>query len=179
MTPQLRQNDPVTFGALGAEFNLLLEQRSRTASHVAQAEQHFTQELNQHQQQVAKARLEAEMPLLEAVIKDFNPDKHGKEVSDYLRKSGVAQEAVGFINTSPAALALVWKARQYDQLQSDKKLAEKKVEKLPPVAKPGQRVSTEGNTDLKKLRDLNRKTGGKDPDVRRELLRTHLFGANK
>lgn len=175
--PALEQNDPVRLGALAARYNLLIQQHGRLNQEVSAAQQQFLHVLDENQKQSVARRMETEMPVLEAVIKDFNPGKHGKEVADYLQKSGLAQEAMGFINTSPAALALVWKAKAYDQLQVDKKAAQKKVEKLPPVAKPGQRASqAEGDADLKKLRDLNRKTGGKDPEIRQALLKRQLFG---
>jgi hypothetical protein len=177
MTPQLRQQDPVEFGAYGAQLQLLHSQREQIAHELSGEESKVVHALDQARQQTIRARMEAEMPILQATIKDFNPEKHGKEVSEYLRKSRIAEEAQSFINHSPAALALVWKARQYDQLQADKKTSLKKVEQLPPVAKPGQRTSqAEGDLHLKKLRAANAKAGGKDPEVRRALLKEQLFG---
>ena len=175
--PRLAQEDPLMIGQLSARLQLLDRQRNQVAQRVSAEQQRIVQAMDQVQSQTVRARMEHEMPILEAAFKDFNPDKHGKEASEYLKKSGIAPEALGFINHSPAALALVLKARAYDQLQADKKTSLKKVENLPPVAKPGQRTSSaDGDVNLKKLSDANRKAGGKDPDIRRALLREQLFG---
>ena len=177
MTPQLRQTDPVEFGALGAQFNLLLTQRGELVQALQSEQQKVVTAMDQAHQQATRARMEGEIPKLLEDVSDFNPETHGKEVAEYLRKRGYAAEAFHFINSSPLAIADLLAAMKWRQLQADKKTAQKKVEKLPPVAKPGQRTSqADGDVNLKKLQELNRKTKGNDPDVRRALLKRQLFG---
>lgn len=177
MTPQLRQADPVEFGALGAQFNLLLTQRGELVQALQAEQQKVVHAMDQAHQQTTRARMEGELPKLLEDVSDFNPETHGKEVAEYLRKRGYAQEAFQFINSSPLAIGDLLAAMKWRQLQADKKTAQKKVEKLPPVAKPGQRVSpAEGGANLKKLHEMNRKSGGKDADIRRALIRETVFG---
>lgn len=174
--PRLAQEDPLAIGTLSAKLHLLERQRGQLASALQGEEAKFVQAVEQARQQTVRARMEAEMPFLESTIREFNPEKHGQELVSYIKKAGLAQEALGFINTSPAALALVWKAKQYDQLQADKKVAQKKVETLPPVAKPGQRAPQAEGGDLKKLETAMRKDGGKTQDLRLARLSAMLNG---
>ena len=176
--PRLAQEDPLAIGTLSAKLHLLERQRGQLASALQGEEAKFVQAVDQVRQQTIRARMETEMPFLESAINGFNPEKHGQEIVAYIKKSGLAQEALGFINTSPAALALVWKARQYDQLQADKKVAQKKVETLPPVAKPGQRAPQAEGGDLKKLEMAMKKDGGKTQDLRLARL-SAMFNGKK
>ena len=173
--PQIQATDPVAYGAFGTELNILQAQRNQLSQELSGEESKVVHALDQARQQTIRARMESEMPKLLEDIADFNPAKHGKEASEYLQKRGYSSEAATYINQSPLALADILAAMKWRQLQSDKKTSLKKVQALPPVAKPGQRTST-GDVELKKLSDLNRKSGGKDPDVRRALLRKQLFG---
>lgn len=178
MTPQLRQTDPVEFGALGAQFNLLLSHRGELAQALQVEQQKVVHAMDQAHLQTTRARMESELPKLLEDVSDFNPDTHGKEAAEYLRKRGYAPEAAHFINTSPLAMADVLAAMKWRQLQADKKTAQKKVADKPaPTAKPGQRASpAEGGANLKKLHEMNRKSGGKDADIRRALIRETVFG---
>ena len=177
LSHDLRINDPVQYGLIANDLMMARQNRDQFVQHIGNVRGQLVQAFNAHQTQAAQARMQREMPILQAAVKDFTPEVHGKQVADYLKKSGLPDEALSYLDTSPAALALAWKAREYDRIQADKTTAQKRVEKLPPVAKPGQRVSSaQADTDFNKLREANRKAGGKDPNLRRAVLRQQLFG---
>lgn len=93
-------------------------------------------------------------------------------------KSGVEHgfkaEEVNAI-TDPRAIKVLWKAMQYDALQKAKPQVEKKVEKVPKVAKPGTAEKPDQNADKWKqgMAQLQ-KSGGRDMRVATELAKRFL-----
>ncbi|HZD13179.1 MAG TPA: hypothetical protein VE177_06645, partial [Candidatus Binatus sp.] len=68
-------------------------------------------------------------------IPGWNQELYGK-VLQYGQEAGLKAEEVNTI-TDPRAIKLLWKAKQYDDLQKAKPAVEKRVVTVPKVTKPG------------------------------------------
>lgn len=174
LTPQLEQTDPVAYSNMGTKLFLLHQQKQQV---IASAQAQMAQWKEQMSHVNAKAHMERQAQAVAEVrksIKDFSPEL-GRKVGEYAAKSGLPQEALAFMDSSAPAFLLAWKASEYDRIQAEAKTSLKKVETAPPVAKPSARTqSSESKTRMEKLRDEFRKSGGKDANLSRAILREKL-----
>lgn len=85
-------------------------------------------------------------------IAGFN-EAQAKEVMDYARKAGYSEPQVSMIFYNPLDIEMIWKAKQFDALQGTKGVINQRVNKAPPVAKPGPSASqkSEGEKTLVKF----------------------------
>lgn len=119
----------------------------------------FEQKMHGNRAQAAAAAYE----YIGKHVKGFAPDSAiEKELANYAANNGIPVEA--FVNVAlalPQAAVAMWKAMKFDQLQASKATAVKKVQKAPPVLKPGAVASTGSaqQAKSKELRQALRKTG--------------------
>lgn len=185
LTAELRATDPVAFAALGTDLQLL-------ANHRMGLVQHLDQAVRQHQAQLAEVTAKANHQRVQRALPELNKAVPGgftqeaaKRAHEYLVNSGLSAElnevmpgALDTLNYLPKAVLTMWKAAEYDRLQANIKTSQKKVENLPPVARPSAKVqSSEQKAKTEKLRDKFRETGGKDSQLSRALIHERLFGS--
>lgn len=72
----------------------------------------------------------------------------GKALEEYSLNNGLTQADIAqFLTTKPDVLKALWKASQWDALQSQKPGVQKRAEKAPPVIKPGATPTASQQSD--------------------------------
>lgn len=123
----------------------------------------------QFQQRVAEMDRQAAAnayALIKRHVPDWTPDSATeREVASYAGNYGVPPEALAKVaKLFPGFAVMAHKASQFDRLQTSKGAAVQKVQKAPPVVKPGAVTST-NTAAAQKTRDVEgrfRKSGGLD-----------------
>ena len=177
LTPDLEQTDPIRYSTLGTKLNTLLYQRQQFAQGLQGHQQQLMQAMQQQKQRAAHERLQDALPKVKSAIKDFSPEV-GKALAEYAKNTGYSQEEIETISFSAPGVISLWKAREYDRMQSAKPRVQKQVANLPPVAKPGARnaVGTEQSVRMKETMQDWKKGGGKNADQLASILRQRTRG---
>lgn len=186
LTPELRATDPVTYSTLASDVTLLAQHRTALATRVGQAMQQHEAQLAQVNAKANLERVQRSMPELNKAIPGGYTPEAAKRAQDYLVKSGLMDElgevlpgAMDQLNYLPKAVLTMWKAAEYDRIQAETKVSLKRVEGLPPVAKPSAKAqSSEAKARTEKMREKFRESGGKDSQLSRALIRERLFGGS-
>lgn len=146
-----------------------------------QAKQSKLGEAQQRAQQLAKAQeqqqgeyLARESERLANAIPEFRGEKAAeakKRVASYLEKQGWTAQEIGSI-ADHRAVALAYKAMQFDALQTQKTESLKAAKNLPPVVKPGVATSGKQQASQKfnEQRQQLRKTGKVPPGLLSRFL---------
>jgi hypothetical protein len=173
-SPEL-QNDPLTFNRVQGELAILLHNRER----FAQGLQQRALQLDSERTRLRGERLAAEAPELFKEFPELAKPEGRDQLAKYVSESNLPPEALEFINYSPVAAKLAWKASRYDQMVKDnaanaKKLTEK-VKTLP--AAQTSRASADQGAKNQQLQRQWQKNGGKISDPAfDQLLRSKLKG---
>ena len=69
-------------------------------------------------------------------IAGFN-DENAKALQDYARKSGYTDQQIAMFFYNPLDVQMIWKAKQFDDLQANKSNISSRVNKAPPIVRPG------------------------------------------
>lgn len=100
-------------------------------------------------------------------------DKHGEELTSYVKGLGYQQDSMLNMFTDPVLTSALWKAKQWDNLQAQKGDLTKKVNGVPPVVKPGS-----SNPEMQaKMKDLNLSKqikNAKTPSEKNKLIQQRL-----
>lgn len=146
---------------------------NQTLTAIAQEQEKIaTQRQTEAKEQFQKQAKEA-VEILQKDIPGWSNDLYSN-----ILKSGVEQgfkeDAVKAI-TDPVAIKVLWKAKMYDDLQKAKPQVEKKVEKVPKVAKPGTAEKPDQNAEQWKQGMAKlQKSGGRDMRTATELAKKFL-----
>lgn len=146
---------------------------NQTLTAIAQEQEKIaTQRQTEAKEQFQKQAREA-VEILQKDIPGWSNDLYSN-----ILKSGVEQgfkeDAVKAI-TDPVAIKVLWKAKMYDDLQKAKPQVEKKVEKVPKVAKPGTAEKPDQNAEQWKQGMAKlQKSGGRDMRTATELAKKFL-----
>lgn len=144
-------------------------------------EQALAQKAQSVQQEYTHYRREASRHAYEYIareVKEWQPDSSTeREVASYYGTRGIPPEViVDLAVTYPAVAVALYKAKQYDSLQSNKSAIVKKVEKAPPVVRPG---AATGNQTAQAVRFKNArsdlKKSGKVDDLAKLLLNSRII----
>lgn len=155
----LKENDPIGYAVKVAE----LSQREKQLAQVRAERERIMQQQMQEQQQTLQQKVAEEAQKLAAVLPEFVDPQKGdvvrKEIRSYGKQLGFSDEELASVYDSRAVLTL-WKAMQYDKLQSAKPGITKKVNEAPKAIKPGVAQSRDSNSEeLKKLKAKARSSG--------------------
>jgi hypothetical protein len=167
----LRAQDPVEHSNQKADYNHLLLQRQELSQQIEQGRGY----LNQTRQQAMAQAAQAALPIIKRAIPDWGAEKDSQLTKLALDHGASPEELQGLV-ARPWAVVLMEKARKYDELQAKRAQLPKTVEKLSPVARPGAKpthVSAE-TASYRKNQEQFRKSGGKDSQSLRALLKAHL-----
>jgi hypothetical protein len=113
------------------------------------------QQLRQHLAQQRQQAAANAYDYISRHVKDWAPDSQTEqEVAKYVGSYGVPPEALAEVAVMfPGFAVMAAKASQFDKLQSSKGQAVEKVQKAPPVVKPGAVTST-NNAQQQKASDI-------------------------
>lgn len=154
----LKENDPIGYAVKVAE----LSQREKQLAQVQAERQRIAMQQDQERQEQLGSVIQAEARKLAEVIPEYADPKKGdamkRELREFGLKLGFSEQELAGVYDSRAVLAL-YKAMQYDKLQSSKPAITKKVNEAPKVMKSGVGKSRDGNEELNKLKARAKQTG--------------------
>lgn len=172
--PNMKFSDPMRFNTLVGELFLVHQQRDSVVTNAKAQAAKLQQEMTDVN---AKANSERQVQAwadVRKAIPDIDEQK-ARAVGEYAAKSGLPREALAFMGSSAPAFLLAWKASEFDRIQAETKVSLKKVEGLPPAAKPSAKTQTsESRAKTEKLREQFRASGGKDAALSRAILAERL-----
>jgi len=154
----LKENDPIGYAVKVAE----LSQREKQLAQVQAERQRIAEQQQQERQEELGKVIQAEARKLAEVIPDYADPKKGEAMRRELREFGLKvgfsdQELAGVYDSR--AVVTLWKAMQYDKLQSSKPAITKKVNEAPKVMKSGVSQPRDSNDELRKLKARAKQTG--------------------
>jgi len=154
----LKETDPIGYAVKVAE----LSQREKQLAQVQAERQRIAMQQDQERQEQLGHVIQAEARKLAEAIPEYADPQKGevarRELREFGQKLGFTEQELAGIYDSRQVLTL-WKAMQYDKLQSAKPGITKKVNEAPKVMKSGVSQGRDGNEELKKLKAKARQTG--------------------
>ena len=154
----LKETDPIGYAVKVAE----LSQREKQLAQVrAEQARIYDQQQREQQEQLGQV-VQAESRKLAEVIPEYADPQKGETLRRELRefgvKAGFSEQELANVYDSRAVLTL-WKAMQYDKLQSAKPSITKKVNEAPKVMKSGVSQPRDSSDEMKKLKARAKQTG--------------------
>jgi len=155
----LKETDPIGYAVKVAE----LSQREKQLAQVQAERQRIAEQQDRERQEQLGTVVQAEARKLAEIIPEYADPKKGDAIRRDLRefgvKAGFSEQELANVYDSRAVLTL-WKAMQYDKLQSSKPGITKKVAEAPKVMKAGvSQPRDAGSEELRKLKARARQTG--------------------
>jgi hypothetical protein len=151
--------DPLAFNRVQGELAILLHNKDRFAQGLHQQ----VAQLNAQQQQLRAKQLEIDAPKLFEEFPELQKPETQQKLAQYVRESGLPQEALDYLNYSPSGTKLAWKAHQYDVMVADQAKARAKLQektKTLPAATQSSRAGDPASIKQKQLRSDWQKRGG-------------------
>jgi hypothetical protein len=154
----LKETDPIGYAVKVAE----LSQREKQLAQVrAEQARIYDQQQREQQEQLGQV-VQAESRKLAEVIPEYADPQKGETLRRELRefgiKAGFSEQELANVYDSRAVLTL-YKAMQYDKLQSAKPGITKKVNEAPKVMKSGVSQPRDSSDEMKKLKARAKQTG--------------------
>lgn len=155
----LKETDPIGYAVKVAE----LSQREKQLAQVRAEQQRIAEMQQQERNQQLQSTIAEEAKKLVEVLPEYADPQKGdvirREIREFGKKSGFSEQELANVYDSRAVLTL-WKAMQYDKLQSAKPSITKKVQEAPKAIKPGVAQARDSNSDeLRKLKARAKQTG--------------------
>jgi hypothetical protein len=154
----LKETDPIGYAVKVAE----LSQKEKQLAQVRAQREMISQQQEYDRQQQMKQMIAAESEKLVAVLPEFADPSKGevirKDIRTYGKQMGFSDEELANVFDSRAVLTL-YKAMQYDKLQSAKPSITKKVNEAPKVMKSGVSQPRDSSDEMKKLKARAKQTG--------------------
>jgi len=154
----LKETDPIGYAVKVAE----LSQREKQLAQVQAERQRIAMQQDQERQEQLGHVIQAEARKLAEAIPEYADPQKGevarRELREFGQKLGFSEQELSGVYDSRQVLTL-WKAMQYDKLQSAKPGITKKVNEAPKVMKSGVSQPRDSNDELKKLKAKARQTG--------------------
>jgi hypothetical protein len=155
----LKETDPIGYAVKVAEIS----QREKQLAQVQAERQRIAQQQDKERQEQLSSVVQAEARKLAEAIPDYADPQKGEAMRRELRefgvKAGFSDQELANVYDSRAVLTL-WKAMQYDKLQSAKPGITKKVSEAPKVIKPGVSQPRDSQGDeLRKLKARAKQSG--------------------
>jgi hypothetical protein len=155
----LKETDPIGYAVKVAEMS----QREKQLAQVQAERQRIAQQQERERTEQLGQVVQSEARKLAEAIPEFADPSKGAAIRQQLRefgvKAGFSENELANVYDSRAVLTL-WKAMQYDKLQSAKPGITKKVSEAPKVMKAGVSQPRDSNSDeLKKLKARAKQSG--------------------
>jgi len=154
----LKETDPIGYAVKVAE----LSQREKQLAQVrAEQARIYDQQQREQQEQLGQV-VQAESRKLAEVIPEYADPQKGetlrRELREFGLKAGFSDQELANVYDSRAVLTL-YKAMQYDKLQSAKPGITKKVNEAPKVMKSGVSQPRDSSDEMKKLKARAKQSG--------------------
>lgn len=160
----LKENDPIGYAVKVAEIT----QREKQLVQVRAERERIQAQQEQDRQQQLRATVQAEAQKLAEKIPDFaNPEKAEslrRDIRTYGKKAGFSDEELANVYDSRAVETL-WKAMQYDKLQSSKPEMTKKVNSAPKMIRPGTAQVRDSDAETTRKLKVQAKSSGRVADA--------------
>jgi hypothetical protein len=154
----LKETDPIGYAVKVAE----LSQREKQLAQVRAEQARIADQQQREQQEQLGQVVQAESRKLAEVIPEYADPQKGETLRRELRefgiKAGFSDQELANVYDSRAVLTL-YKAMQYDKLQSAKPGITKKVNEAPKVMKSGVSQPRDSSDEMKKLKARAKQTG--------------------
>ena len=155
----LKETDPIGYAVKVAE----LSQKEKQLAQVRAQREMISQQQEYDRQQQMRQMIAAESEKLVSVLPEFADPSKGevirKDIRTYGKQMGFSDEELANVFDSRAVLTL-YKAMQYDKLQSAKPGITKKVSEAPKAIKPGVYKPRDSNSEeIRKLKSRAKSTG--------------------
>jgi len=154
----LKETDPIGYAVKVAE----LSQREKQLAQVRAEQARIAEQQQREQQEQLGQVVQAESRKLAEVIPEYADPQKGetlrRELREFGMKAGFSDQELANVYDSRAVLTL-WKAMQYDKLQSAKPGITKKVNEAPKVMKSGVSRPRDSSDEMKKLKARAKQTG--------------------
>jgi hypothetical protein len=155
----LKETDPIGYAVKVAE----LSQKEKQLAQVRAQREMISQQQEYDRQNQMKQMIAAESEKLVAVLPEFADPSKGevirKDIRTYGKQMGFSDDELANVFDSRAVLTL-YKAMQYDKLQSAKPGITKKVSEAPKAIKPGVSKPRDSNSEeIRKLKSRAKSTG--------------------
>jgi hypothetical protein len=154
----LKETDPIGYAVKVAE----LSQREKQLAQVRAEQARIYEQQQREQQEQLGQVVQAESRKLAEVIPEYADPQKGEALRRELRefgiKAGFSDQELANVYDSRAVLTL-YKAMQYDKLQSAKPSITKKVNEAPKVMKSGVSQPRDSSDEMKKLKARAKQTG--------------------
>jgi len=154
----LKETDPIGYAVKVAE----LSQREKQLAQVRAEQARIADQQQREQQEQLGQVVQAESRKLAEVIPEYADPQKGetlrRELREFGLKAGFSDQELANVYDSRAVLTL-YKAMQYDKLQSAKPGITKKVNEAPKVIKSGVSQPRDSNDEMKKLKARAKQTG--------------------
>jgi hypothetical protein len=154
----LKETDPIGYAVKVAE----LSQREKQLAQVRAEQARIADQQQREQQEQLGQVVQAESRKLAEVIPEYADPQKGetlrRELREFGLKAGFSDQELANVYDSRAVLTL-YKAMQYDKLQSAKPGITKKVNEAPKVMKSGVSQPRDSSDEMKKLKARAKQTG--------------------
>ena len=154
----LKETDPIGYAVKVAE----LSQREKQLAQVQAERQRIAMQQDQERQEQLGHVIQAEARKLAEAIPEYADPQKGevarRELREFGQKLGFSEQELSGVYDSRQVLTL-WKAMQYDKLQSAKPGITKKVNEAPKVMKSGVSQTRDASDEMKKLKARAKQTG--------------------
>jgi hypothetical protein len=154
----LKETDPIGYAVKVAE----LSQREKQLAQVRAEQARIADQQQREQQEQLGQVVQAESRKLAEVIPEYADPQKGETLRRELRefgiKAGFSDQELANVYDSRAVITL-YKAMQYDKLQSAKPGITKKVNEAPKVMKSGVSQPRDSSDEMKKLKARAKQTG--------------------
>ena len=155
----LKETDPIGYAVKVAEMS----QKEKQLAQVRAERERISQQKEYDRQNQMRQMVAVESEKLVAAVPEFADPSKGevirKDIRTYGKQMGFSDEELANVFDSRAVLTL-YKAMQYDKLQSSKPSVNKRVQEAPKAIKPGVSKARDSNSEeLKKLRARAKSSG--------------------
>ena len=155
----LKETDPIGYAVKVAEMS----QKEKQLAQVRAERERISQQQEYDRQQQMRQMVAAESEKLVAAIPEFADPSKGevirKDIRTYGKQMGFSDEELANVFDSRAVMTL-YKAMQYDKLQSAKPGITKKVSEAPKAIKPGVSKPRDSNSEeIRKLKSRAKSSG--------------------
>jgi hypothetical protein len=160
----LKETDPIGYAVKIAEMS----QKEKQLAQVRAQRDYLSQQQEYDRQQQMKQMVSAESEKLVAVLPEFADPSKGeairKDIRTYGKQVGFSDDELANVFDSRAVLTL-YKAMQYDKLQSAKPGITKKVSEAPKAIKPGVSKPRDSNSEETRKLKARAKSSGSIRDA--------------
>lgn len=154
----LKETDPIGYAVKVAE----LSQREKQLAQVQAERQRIMAEQQREQHERLGQVVQAEARKLAEALPEYADPQKGEQIRKELRefgvKAGFSEQELASVYDSRHVLTL-WKAMQYDKLQSAKPSITKKVSEAPKMIKSGVSQPRDNSDEIRKLKARAKQSG--------------------